>query len=275
MKFFISYKRKTGIDIAGRIHDYLVHNNVEAFYDINSMKLGFFDEQIYREIETCDYFVLVLSLGALDNCYKEDDWVRKEIEHALSCLKPERIIPIIYPGFEYPNNLPQSLKNIPNLHGINYDATFFNQLMEKLFELIGVKNSKNRDGNLNTLLFDIYDISVDYRNSFKKANQDGIFNYTNKLMDALNKLYFKGEELRYFNPDIAKSISDILGKFNNYVNYYNMFAESSNRMSQEAQEYAKHADNEFMQMIDLVLKLAASLSWDYWIQLMHLRLLTR
>ena len=260
MKFFISYKRKTGIDIAGRIHDYLIHNDVEAFYDINSMKLGFFDKQIFHEIESCDYFILVLSLGALDNCNDEDDWVRKEIEHALTYLPSERIIPIIYPGFEYPNTLPQSLKQVPYLHGINYDSTFFNQLMEKLFILIGVKNNKSSDDNLITLLFDIYDVSVGYRNSFKKGDQEGIINYTSKLTELLNKLFFKGEELRYIKPDISEKINEIIGRFNNYAYYYNLFVNNPNRMSQEAQVCAKNAEEEFVQMIDILLKLAAALS---------------
>ena len=138
-KVFISYRRSTGIEIAGRLNDFLIDNGFKVFFDIEKMEIGKqFDEQISDNIRQCDYFILILSKHALDRCINADDWVRKEIEIALNC-ENIKIIPFIMRGFKFTNNLPNSINAIRYIHGITYEATMFKLVMHSLLEALGGK----------------------------------------------------------------------------------------------------------------------------------------
>lgn len=139
-KVFISYRRDGGIDMAGRIYDYLSNHNIEAFFDIDSMELGNFNTQIYRTIEECTHFLLVLPPHALDRCVAPDDWVRREIVKAIETNKI--IIPLMMEGFEYPPNLPDDIKLISQQQGYDISSKFFDHIMQALISKIGV-NAKD------------------------------------------------------------------------------------------------------------------------------------
>lgn len=134
-KIFISYRRETGIDIAARVKDFFSSKGFNVFYDITSMELGEFDKQICQNINASDYFIVILSPNALDRCFDDNDWVRKEIEIALNNEKI-KIIPLILPQFKYPKNLPASVEKIKLYHGVQYDAVLFELVMDKLVSLI-------------------------------------------------------------------------------------------------------------------------------------------
>ena len=51
-----------------------------------------------------------------DRCFYDDDWVRIEISYALKLKK--NIIPIMMPGFLWPEKLPDDINEIRNLNGI-------------------------------------------------------------------------------------------------------------------------------------------------------------
>ena len=121
MDVFISYRREGGLDFSGRIYEKLTASGYTAFYDLESMKAGRFDNQLYKKIEMADNFVLILSPNSLDRCDKEDDWVRLEIEKALELNK--NIVLIMMQRFTFPDNLPPSLECIKNFQGIWYFYT--------------------------------------------------------------------------------------------------------------------------------------------------------
>ena len=109
---FISYRRKTGVDDARLLQQSLKARGYNVFFDYDSLRDGKFDERIYAAIEEAPIFILLLSEGSLDTCYKEDDWVRIEIEYA---VKHEcKIIPVaLDPAhWAFPNNLPNSISGI-------------------------------------------------------------------------------------------------------------------------------------------------------------------
>ena len=90
MDVFISYRREGGLDFSSRLYEKLTSNGYTSFFDLEGMKAGRFDMQIYKKIERSDNFVLVLSPHCLDRCVEEDDWVRLEIEKAcdfFTCAK--------------------------------------------------------------------------------------------------------------------------------------------------------------------------------------------
>ena len=72
MDIFISYRRLGGADFCGRLFDRLINEHYSAFYDKESLKIGKFNEQIYRKIELCNNFIIILPKNGLDRCVYED-----------------------------------------------------------------------------------------------------------------------------------------------------------------------------------------------------------
>lgn len=112
---FISYRRAGGIESAVALQTTLRNMHYRVFLDVDNLRSGRFDEALLRRIEECRDFLLVLSPGALDRCVNEGDWVRREIEHAMSLGK--NIIPIICDGGATAErmkaDLPPSLADLP------------------------------------------------------------------------------------------------------------------------------------------------------------------
>jgi len=89
-----------------------------------------FNTALYTRIEQCRDFILILPPNSLDRCFDEDDWVRKEIECALKNRK--NIIPIMLPGFEWPEKLPESIDEVRYYNGIVSNTEYFEQFLDKL-----------------------------------------------------------------------------------------------------------------------------------------------
>jgi len=121
MDVFISYRREGGLDFSGRLYEKLVANGYTVFFDLEGMNAGRFDTQIYKKIERSDNFILILSPHSLDRCKNDDDWVRLEIEKALELKK--NIVLVLMQGFEFPEDLPNSLKEIKHFQGVWYFYT--------------------------------------------------------------------------------------------------------------------------------------------------------
>ncbi len=133
---FISYRREGGSEIAHHVYDRLRGHNILAFLDVEEMRSGPFNTQLYKRIEECEKMVLILPPNGLDRCKSEDDWVRLEIEHALKLNKT--IIPMLLRNFAYPDDLPDSLKCLPNFQSIIASDEYFDATIEKLIKLIDV-----------------------------------------------------------------------------------------------------------------------------------------
>ena len=134
-KTFISYRRDGGEIMAQLVYDRLISKGISVFYDLESLKSGAFDVKLYKEIEQCDNFLLILPAGALDRCRYEEDWVRKEIRHALSLRK--NIIPLMLRGFEFPSDLPEDIKGISMYNGIRVEnMDFFDAKIDKIVSML-------------------------------------------------------------------------------------------------------------------------------------------
>ena len=127
---FLSYRRDGGIKDAMLLKNALEDRGYSVFLDMNSLHAGQFDEQLYQRIDECTDFVLVLPKGALDRCKNEDDWVRKEIEHAHAGGK--NIIPIMLEGFSFPDELPETIDFIQRTHGLKPSFDYFDAFIDKL-----------------------------------------------------------------------------------------------------------------------------------------------
>lgn len=139
---FISYRRDGGDSFAMILKNELKDRGLKVFHDIESLRSGDFNKQLYQEIERSKKVVLVLPPNALDRCINDsNDWVRLEIEHAINCGKD--IIPIMMRGFVFPAGLPAPLDTISKYQGLEprMDHTFKSS-MDYLVSLINDNNNE-------------------------------------------------------------------------------------------------------------------------------------
>ncbi|MBE7000230.1 MAG: toll/interleukin-1 receptor domain-containing protein [Ruminococcaceae bacterium] len=142
-QIFISYRRDGGADLAGRISDRLTALGYSVFLDVESMRSGKFNDQLYRAIEACNDFLLILPPNGLDRCTNPEDWVRLEIAHALNCNR--NIVPILARGFAFPETLPGDIDDIRHMDGIRASIDYFDAVMDKIeSHLHSRRQSKSR-----------------------------------------------------------------------------------------------------------------------------------
>ncbi len=141
---FISYRRDGGEYLAHNLYERLRDRGYSVFQDIESLRAGNFNTALYDVIETCRDVVLILPPNGLDRCCNEDDWVRNEIAYALKLRK--NIIPIMMPGFSWPEKMPEDIRDIRNLNGITASTEYFNEFIEKLagFLVSETQRKKNK-----------------------------------------------------------------------------------------------------------------------------------
>lgn len=129
---FISYRRKEGgFETANLLHDRLTQAGYKVFMDIENLRSGKFNEQLYRQIDGCKDFIVVLGPNSLDRCKNEGDWVRLEIARAIQSDK--NIVPVFLRNFKRPEEpLPEDIKELLNYEGIEASQELFNAFLEKL-----------------------------------------------------------------------------------------------------------------------------------------------
>ena len=106
---FISYRRSS-YDAANLIATRLESAGYSVFFDMEKLRSGKFNEQLYNVIDNCKDFVIVLPPEALDRCINEDDWVRLEACRAMQAKK--NIIPVMLNGFVWPNQMPAGMEEL-------------------------------------------------------------------------------------------------------------------------------------------------------------------
>ena len=132
---FISYRRATGVNDARLLQQALKARGYNVFFDYDSLRVGKFNEKIFKAIESAPVFILMLTEGSLDACVKEGDWVRAEIEHALD--HGRQIIPVTtsVQTLSFPDNLPPKLKDIPYQQVSEMNKTsLFEESIDKIIE---------------------------------------------------------------------------------------------------------------------------------------------
>ena len=128
---FISYRREGGFDTAKLIAATLRHARYRVFLDVESLRAGKFNEQLYSVIEQCKDFIVVLPKDGLDRCVQETDWVRQEIIHAMTHEK--NIIPVMLAGFKWPETMPAGLEALKYIQSLAAgDHEYFDAAMDKL-----------------------------------------------------------------------------------------------------------------------------------------------
>jgi hypothetical protein len=89
---FLSYRR-TNIPWALAIFQNLTQHGYDLFFDFNGIDSGDFEHVILGNITARAHFLVLLTPSALERCSDPADWLRREIETALSSKR--NIVPLM------------------------------------------------------------------------------------------------------------------------------------------------------------------------------------
>lgn len=112
---FISYRREGGYETAKHLSDLLRRDGYKVSFDIDTLRSGDFDIQLYERIDSCRDFILILDKHSFDRTViekipREKDWLRCELAYAL--YKNKNVVPIFLTGFTFPNELPNDIVGV-------------------------------------------------------------------------------------------------------------------------------------------------------------------
>ena len=96
---FINYRRSASSYLAQLVWRELTDAGIDAFYDINSLDAGHFDQFIFNQIAARPYFMPILSPGTLERCQDPGDWVLREMQEALRLKRV--IVPLVTEEFSF------------------------------------------------------------------------------------------------------------------------------------------------------------------------------
>lgn len=127
---FISYRRSS-YDTANLIATRLKSAGYSVFFDMEALRSGKFNEQLFGVIDNCKDFLVVLPPNALERCVNEDDWVRLEVCRAM--VNKKNIVPVMLNGFTWPNPMPIGMEELCDYQALTATSTeYFDMAMERL-----------------------------------------------------------------------------------------------------------------------------------------------
>ncbi|HEV8693640.1 MAG TPA: toll/interleukin-1 receptor domain-containing protein [Lysobacter sp.] len=95
---FLSYRRDD-IDLALAVYEALKGRGFDVFFDYMGLGSGSFAAQIIENIQSRAHFVVLLTPTALDRCGDPSDWLRREIEEALTAKR--NVVPLMAKNFSF------------------------------------------------------------------------------------------------------------------------------------------------------------------------------
>ena len=131
---FISYRRDGASELAQLLYSRLQADGYAPFFDVESMRSGKFNKQLFDRIEECQDMLLLLPPHALDPRDTEEDWVLLEIAHALKHRK--NIVPVFMRNFQWPDQLPEEIAELRHCHGITADMEYFDAVYARIKSLL-------------------------------------------------------------------------------------------------------------------------------------------
>lgn len=129
---FLSYRREKGSKMARIVQSEIEKRGYPVFLDVDDLGPNPFDEKLLLQIERAPNFVLILAPGSLDRCAEKDDWLRKEIAHAI--ISQSNIVPVMIDDFQYPpqESLPADIKELVRHNSVIYSHDYFEATFNKL-----------------------------------------------------------------------------------------------------------------------------------------------
>lgn len=131
---FISYRRDVSSFIARAVFMDLRAHGYDVFMDVESIDSGEFGRIILNQIAARAHFLLILTRGTLERCVHADDWLRREIEHAIDLQR--NIIPVLVNDFRFDatelSYLTGKLAVLPSFSGLDLPHSYFDEAMDRL-----------------------------------------------------------------------------------------------------------------------------------------------
>jgi tetratricopeptide (TPR) repeat protein len=130
---FISYRRSVSAFIARAIFQDLSYHGYDVFMDIESIDSGQFDTVILNQIAARPHFLVILTPGAVERCLEPEDWLRREIEHAMALER--NVVPVIVNNFDFRESgkyLTGELENLSRYNALDVPFNYFDAAMERL-----------------------------------------------------------------------------------------------------------------------------------------------
>jgi len=206
---FISYRRDGGSTVARMLAEILKSRGVSVFFDVETLESGDFTQQIVDHIKGADKLVLIVSPLVFDRCQNEDDWVRKEIELALSINKT--IIPVFVNGVSgFPDDLPQSISQITKNNGIFLGHDNYEDSILSLISQI-----KTRKDQMIDAFFDLGDRTTIEELQENLETFQNLFGHSSSEWNKMHELIYTHFK-RSFKSKKFKSIDDLSQLFDGY-----------------------------------------------------------
>lgn len=141
---FISYRNEgPGPNYAQWMLTELTLRGYSAFMADEHLRSGKFDDQLYSKIHNAKDFLLILTNDCLKRCINSpDDWVYKEVAHAVHLRK--NVIPVPFDGFliAEKNEYPKEINTALGYHGIEIPKHDKKSAIDKLCTLLISKPRK-------------------------------------------------------------------------------------------------------------------------------------
>jgi tetratricopeptide (TPR) repeat protein len=131
---FISYRR-TNAPWALAVFQNLTQHGYDVFFDFNGIASGDFERVIIGNIEARAHFLVLLTPSALERSGDPADWLRREIETALSIKR--NIVPLMLEGFDFgtpgiANQLTGALAPLKSYNALRVPVEYFMEAMDRL-----------------------------------------------------------------------------------------------------------------------------------------------
>src|SRR5450432_2555115 len=131
---FLSYRR-TNVPWALAIFQNLTQHGYDVFFDFNGIASGDFERVILGNITARAHFLVLLTPSALERCDDPADWLRREIETALT--NQRNIVPLMLEGFDFgtpkiASQLTGTLAALRHYNGISIPPEFFLEAIGRL-----------------------------------------------------------------------------------------------------------------------------------------------
>ena len=128
--------------LAHILYERLTEKGYTVFQDIEVLRSGKFNTELYEKIKSSKDILLILPPHALDRCENKSDWLRQEIECALENGK--NIVPIMLRGFTWPEILPPSLEDVRYFNGLTASTEYFENFLDRIPEYLTAKPHKTQ-----------------------------------------------------------------------------------------------------------------------------------
>jgi tetratricopeptide (TPR) repeat protein len=130
---FISYRRSVSAFIARAVFQDLRYHEFDVFMDVESIDAGAFDAVILNQIAARTHFVVILTPGAVERCLEPDDWLRREVEHAMQLER--NIVPLLINNFDFRDAekyLTGALSSLSRYNSLTVPHDYFEEAMARL-----------------------------------------------------------------------------------------------------------------------------------------------